>query len=218
MGVKPRHRRHSALRGQRPTSMLPGCTMLSRMKSPGIGLALVFAAALAACGDPNLLPPATEPIRQDTLVLWALTGTPILRPSAFDILRQTPARTDRTSEFDFAFDFRPDSLGDTVAVLIPRGWFGLSGDAGLLRLAANFDTLRLAPAEGYEFRKPVVFDTEVVVVVRSRPQTCNFGLQYGLYMKLQMIDFNRAEGWVRLRMNLDPNCGYRGLAPGIPSD
>jgi hypothetical protein len=192
--------------------------MFSRVKSPGIGLALVFAAALAACGDPNLLPPATIPIRQDTLTLWALTGTPILRPSAFDILHQTPARTDRTSEFDFVFDFRSDSVGDTVAVLIPRGGFGLSGDAGLLRLVANYDTLRLAPAEGYEFRKPVAFDPEVVVVARSRLQTCNFGLQYGLYVKLQMIDLNRAERWVRLRMNLDPNCGYRGLAPGIPSN
>jgi hypothetical protein len=191
--------------------------MLSRVKSPGIGLAFVFAAALAACGDPNLLPPATVVVQEDTLTLWALTGTPILRPSAFNILNQTPARTDRTSEFDFAFDLVPDSLGDTVAVLIPRGGFGLSADAGLIRLVANYDTLRLAPVEGYEFHKPVVFDFEVVVVARSRLQSCNFDLSYGLYAKLQMIDLNRAERWVRLRMNLDPNCGYRGLAPGIPS-
>jgi hypothetical protein len=192
--------------------------MLSRVKSPVIGLAFVFAAALAACGDPNLLPPATVVVREDTLTLWALTGTPILRPSAFDILHQTPVRTDRTSEFDFVFDLVPDSLGDTVAVLIPRGGFGLSADAGLIRLVANYDTLRLAPVEGYEFRKPVVFDFEVVVVARSRLQSCNFGLSYGLYAKLRMIEVNRAERWVRLRMNLDPNCGYRGLAPGIPSN
>jgi len=192
--------------------------MLSRVKSPVIGLAFVFAAALAACGDPNLLPPATVVVREDTLTLWALTGTPILRPSAFSILNQTPVRTDRTSEFDFVFDLVPDSLGDTVAVLIPRGGFGLSADAGLIRLVANYDTLRLAPVEGYEFRKPVVFDFEVVVVARSRLQSCNFGLSYGLYAKLRMIEVNRAERWVRLRMNLDPNCGYRGLAPGIPSN
>ena len=190
--------------------------MLSRVKSPGIGLAFVVAAALAACGDPNLLPPATVVVREDTLTLWALTGTPILRPSAFDILRQASVRTDRTSEFDFVFDLVPDSLGDTVAVLIPRGGFGLSADAGLIRLVANFDTLRLAPVEGYEFRNPVVFDH--VVVARSRLQSCNFGLSYGLYAKLQMIELNRAERWVRFRMNLDPNCGYRGLAPGIPSN
>jgi hypothetical protein len=160
-------------------------------------------------------------VQEDTLTLWALTGTPILRPSAFSILNQTPVRTDRTSEFDFAFDLVPDTLSDTVvdtvAVFIPRGGFGLSADAGLIRLVANYDTVRLAPVEGYEFRNRVAFDFEVVVVARSRLQSCNFGLSYGLYAKLQMIDLNRAERWVRFRMNLDPNCGYRGLAPGIPS-
>lgn len=190
--------------------------MFSHKQLPGFGLALALIAALAACGDPNLLPPATMPVREDTVTLWALTGTPIATASAFDIVRQVEVRTDRSTEFDFAFDFRPDTLGDTIPVLIPRGGLGLGEDAGLLRTTALFDTLRLAPTGGYDYRRAVPVDPEVVVIARSRPQLCNFGLQYPLYAKIQPVIISRTERWMRLRISIDPNCGYRGLGRGIP--
>jgi len=189
--------------------------MHTRKQLPLAGLALVCAAALAACGDSNLLPPATVRVTDDTLTLWALSGTPVSSPSAYDILDQLVARTDRTTLFDFAFDIRPDSAsGDSVPVFVPRGAIGLSEEAGLMRVRADFDTLLLAPAEGYETSRAVRVDSGYVIVAHSRYTTCNWGIQSGLYAKIEPITIDRASRSIRMRIAIDPNCGYRGLEAG----
>ena len=189
--------------------------MFSRLDLARAGLAL-FAATLTACGEVNYLSPASMPTYEDTVTLWAATGTAVELPSAFDLIGVTVVRTDRTNLFDFLFDLRTDSTGDTVAFLVPRGALGLSDDAGLQRVAARFDTLYLAPSGGYEFHAEVPVDTGTVLFARSRLQTCNFGLSYGIYAKLQPLVISRRERWMKIRFRLDPNCGYRGLGEGVP--
>jgi len=193
--------------------------MLRHLHLPRAGLA-AFALLLAACGDTNLLPPATQPTVEDTVTLWAVTGTAIDRPSAYDVIGAAPVRTDMGGTFDFLFDFRlaPGSTTDTVPVLVPRGADGMTDDAGLqLVVRARFDTLRVAPTGGYEFNQAVPVDTGSVLFVRSRLQQCNFGLSYGIYGKLQPLFISRTQRWIRFRILYDPNCGYRGLGPGVPT-
>lgn len=191
-------------------------TVFSHLHLPRPGLALLLAAALSACGDANILPPATVPVVVDTLALWAVTGTDVVYPSAFDLLNNQVVRTDRSADFDFVFDFVVDSVGDTVPVLIPRGGVGLTPDGGLQRVGVQWDTLRLAPSDGYEPRLPVRLDLGAVVVARSRMQPCNFGLSAGLYAKLQPLDIDLPNRRMVIRISVDLNCGYRGLEPGIP--
>jgi hypothetical protein len=181
-----------------------------------LGLALVFAAA-TACGDANLLPPAQLGVRDDTVTLWALTGTSIQLPSAYDVVLGTVARTDRTPDFDLAFDFVYDSLKhDTVAAFMPRGALGLSADGGLLQVATRFDSLYAAPGSGYDAYKTVFLDTTTVVVVRSRTQVCNFGISSGYYAKIRPLTISRTYRNIIMRLVTDPNCGYHSLQPGIP--
>ena len=187
-------------------------TVFSHLHLPRSGLALILAAALGACGDANILPPATVPSVEDTLALWAATGTDIIRPSAFDLLNNQVVRTDRSVSFDFVFDV--DSTGH--AVLIPRGGVGLSPDGGLQRVGVHWDTLVVAPSDGYESQQPVRFDLGAVVVARSRTQTCNFGLSAGLYAKLQPLDVDRPNRRMVIRILIDQNCGYRSLRTGLP--
>jgi hypothetical protein len=191
--------------------------MLSHMHLPRTGLALLALAATAACGNANLLPPANIPVAEDTVTLWAATGTAIALPSAYDVVLASPARTDRTSDFDFVFDFVRDTLtGDTVPALVPRGALGLSADGGLLRVSTKFDSLVTAPGSGYDAYKPVYLDTTSVVVVRSRSQTCNFGITSGVYAKVLPLAISVSFRKIILRLVVDPNCGYRGLALGLP--
>ena len=187
-------------------------TVFSHLHLPRSGLALLLAAALSACGDANILPPATVPSHVDTLALWAVTGTDIIHPSAFDLLNDQVVRTDRSANFDFVFDV----LGDTMPVLIPRGGVGLTSDGGLQRVGVQWDTLVVAPSAGYETHQPVRFGLGVVVVARSRTQTCNFGLSAGLYAKLQPLDIDLPNRRMVIRILVDQNCGYRGLQTGIP--
>lgn len=191
-------------------------TVFSHLHLPRSGLALLLAAALGACGNANILPPATVPSHVDTLALWAVTGTDLIHPSAFDLLNNQVVRTDRSANFDFVFDFAVDSVGDTVPVLIPRGGIGLAPDGGLQRVGVQWDTLVVAPPDGYETQKPVHLGLGAVVVARSRTQTCNFGLSAGLYAKIQPLDIDRPNRRVVLRILVDQNCGYRGLQTGLP--
>ena len=191
-------------------------TVFSHLHLPRSGLALVLAVALGACGDANVLPPATSPAHVDTLALWAVTGTDIIHPSAFDMLNAEVVRTDRTANFDFVFDIVVDSAGDTVPVLVPRGGVGLTADGGLQRVGVQWDTLVLAPPDGYGTHAPVPLSLGAVVVARSRTQTCNFGIAAGLYAKLQPLDIDLPNRRMVIRILVDQNCGYRGLQTGLP--
>lgn len=189
--------------------------MFNHMHLPRVGLAFAVAAALAACSDASLLPPASVEVAEDTITLWAVHGTPIGLPSAFDVLLNTPVRTDRSGDFDILFDFIADSVtGDTVPAFLPRGAVGLSADGGLQRVVALFDTMRVAPSTGYSAQAPVYLDLDVLILARSRTQTCNFGLTSGLYSKLQPMLIDRVTRSVLVRVAWDPNCGYRGIQTG----
>ena len=100
--------------------------------------------------------------------------------------------------------------------LLPRGAFGLSADGGLLRVATTFDSLVTAPGGGYDAYKPVYLDSTTVVAVRSRTQECNFGVSSGVYAKVVPLAISVSFRKIILRLVVDPNCGYRGLALGLP--
>jgi hypothetical protein len=183
-----------------------------------IGLTLACLAA-TACGDANLLPPATLGVRDDTITLWAVTDTPIQLPSAWDLVLGISARTDRTSAFDMVFDFVYDSLAhDTVPALLPRGALGLSADGGLQRMPTAFDSLFAAPVDGYDSYKTIPLDSTTVVVIRSRSQTCNFDIYSGIFAKAVPLAISRADRKIILRLVTDPNCGYHSFRPGVPGN
>jgi hypothetical protein len=184
---------------------------------PRPGLALFLAAALGACGNASTLPPATVPAVVDTLALWAVNGTDIIHPSAFDLLNNAVVRTDRSASFDFVLDFVVDSVGDTVPMLYPRGGLGLNPDGGLQRVAVPWDSLLVAPGDGYDAQLPVRLELGAVVAARSRTQVCNFGISAGLYGKLQPLDIDKPNRRMVIRILVDQNCGYRGLQTGLPN-
>jgi hypothetical protein len=178
---------------------------------PAALLALALCAVIAACDNPFQIPPATLPNSAGALTLFALTRTAIETPSAFDILGQTVARTDRTPSFDFAFDI-PDSLHDTVAVLIPRGALGLTRDGGLQIITKTpYDSIKVAPTSGYDSALKQKLAVGTVVVAASRGMQCNFGFIRPLYMKLQVTALDFTARSVTFNTLLDPNCGYISL-------
>jgi hypothetical protein len=188
-------------------------------------LAAVLLALPPACSNDLTLPPASLPVADQQITLYALTGTPVNTNSAYDMLNTIEVRMDQTTAFDFAYDLRFDSAygigkhGDTVAVLIPRGALGFVQDPGLLALPGvfNYDSLLLAPSSGYTRDSAVQIHEGDVLYAASRVQTCNFGFTLPHYAKLviQKIDLTALSTTIRL--SVDPNCGYRELGPGIPS-
>ncbi len=172
------------------------------------GLALLA----AACGDTTGLPAPFFTNVVDTVSLFALRGTAITQPSAYTLDAAHPVRTDQTTALDFAFDF--DSLG--APALFPTGAINLGQLSGLQRSTTPFNTITLAPTGGYIFDKSLALDTGTVVLVRSRPTTCSFGVTVSLYARLRVLSVDSTARRVDFEILVDQNCGYRGLEPGLP--
>jgi hypothetical protein len=181
--------------------------------------ALAVGAAVAACDNPFALPPATAPAIDKTFTLYSLTGSDVSAPSAYDMVYDTTVRTDRTYQFDFALDM-PDSLGDSIPMLIPPGGLGLSPDGGLQITTTPFDSLTFAPNSGYDQTARQLLKLGTVVLASSRTQSCNYNIAYPLYAKLQVLGIDPVARSVTFHMVLDPNCGYRSLVAdsALPSN
>lgn len=178
-----------------------------------LGIApLLLALAVIGCGDDDNLPDATEENVVDTVSLGSLVGTPITTPSGFSV-DVGAVRTDRTTEFDFAFNIEPSGR----PVFLPPTALGLppsnSADPGLQPRSESFDEITLAPNNGYLTEEPVPFAVGDRFTVRSRIGCSPLGLPR--YAKIEVIAL---EGHVvDLKVLANTNCGYRGLEPGLPS-
>src|SRR5689334_7972739 len=107
--------------------------------------ALAGAATTTACDSPLAIPAATDTNRIDTVTLFALRGTSLLQPSAYDVVGRVVAHTDRLEAFDFAVDIADDG----TALLYPAGTLGLAKDPGVLLTTAPFDSVVTAPLSGF---------------------------------------------------------------------
>jgi hypothetical protein len=169
--------------------------------------------ALFACRSPQSLPPAQFVNVVDTVTLYALSGTPFTTPSAYALPGPQVVRTDQTTGFDFAFNI--DTLGQPM--LVPGGALGLPKDAGLLRTGSTFESITQAVTEGYILDKPLVIVVGTVAFARSRVQTCLDGSKVSLYAKLRVLALNYGTRTITFQILVNQNCGYLGLAPGLPS-
>ncbi len=187
--------------------------MPSRRSSVVLAAAAIAVASLAlACGNTTGLPAASITNVVDTVSLYALRGTDIALPSAYTLEGALAVRTDQTTLFDFAFDF--DSIGEPA--LFPTEPLHLGTASGLQRVTTLFDAITLAPTGPYVFDKPLALDRGTIVLVRSRPTTCVFGPTVSLYAKLRVLAVNSTARRLDFEILVDQNCGYRGLAPGLP--
>ncbi|MGA2384628.1 MAG: hypothetical protein ABSG61_14470 [Gemmatimonadales bacterium] len=178
--------------------------------------ALAVGAAFAACDNPFALPPAISIPKDTTYTLFSMTGTPVFEPSAYDMVDSQVVRTDRTTYFDFVLDM-PDSLGDTIPLLLPPGALGLPRDGGLQISKTPFDSLNYAPDGGYDQAVGQRLALGTVLLASSRTQSCNYNIAHPVYAKLQVLAIDTGARSVTFHMVLDDNCGYRSLlADSVP--
>jgi len=171
------------------------------------GLALLA----AACSNSTGLPAAFFPNAVDTVSLYALRGTAITLPSAYSIQDRSTVRTDTTVNLDFAFDF--DSASKPT--LLPTAALHLGTASGLQRTSTAFPAITLAPSSGYILDSAVTVDTGTILYAVSRPVTCLVGA-VPLYAKLHVLSVDTAARRMQFEILVDQNCGYRGLALGLP--
>jgi hypothetical protein len=92
---------------------------------------------------------------------------------------------------------------------------------GLQKVSGSFDTVLEAPKDGYETDSALVMAPGEVVAVQSAhnfsSDLCAYSISPNIYAKITVDSVNLASRTLYLRMGLDPNCGFRSLADGIPT-
>ncbi|HJR63965.1 MAG TPA: hypothetical protein VJ803_09690 [Gemmatimonadaceae bacterium] len=176
-------------------------------------LVIAGIAALSACGDPTNIDATFETV-EDTLTVFAFTGTPINVPTALNTLEHIVVRAEAGTNFDVVFDI---DAGGQALILPPRVVSGI-GNAAVTRSDVAYDALLLAPTTGYVENEQVPIDPGDVIVVRSVAGACVGRINQFIYSKLAIDSVNLGNRTIHFRMRVNPNCGFRSFAPGIPRE
>jgi len=194
---------------------------------------LVGAGLLGACGDPTQ-PGVRIPVVEDTLMAFALNGTPRGAPSGLAVVGRissldgtaggVPAvlAVDGSQAFDIAFDV--DSAGDAVVYPLRLVVGDLAGPrrVGVREVATSYEALTRAPGGNYPTDSAyVVRPGEVIVIDADNPGYCQSigGIRTfatNIFAKLTVDRVTTAPRAVYFRVTVDPNCGFRSFAPGRP--
>lgn len=177
---------------------------------------LVVTVAALACSDPNTLPDASLTNAEDTLTIYAVSGTPVYQPSGYSATERRVVRLDQTTTADFAFQITPDGR----PILLPGALIGQPGgggiDPGFQAVDSTFEQLKTARVDGY-----LTLDTLDAVVgrvsyLRGRiAPSCYLGLP--TYGKLEVLVIDAEKRTMRFRVLVNGNCGYKSLEPGLPT-
>lgn len=172
--------------------------------------------ALAACSDANSIPEATFTNAIDTVVVYAISGTEVFRPSGYAMTQRNTVRLDNSSQADFGYDRTADGRD----VLLPGRMLGHPGiagvDPGLQHTALGFDDVTIAEVNNYKTLDSVFVAVGDVLYLRSRiPTNCFLGVP--TYGKVEILEFDEASRTIKFRVLANLNCGYKALTPGLPS-
>ena len=180
------------------------------------GPAFLAMLALAACSDASSIPDATFSNATDTVVVYAISGTDVFRPSGYAMTQRSSVRIDASSVADFAYDRTADGRD----VLLPGAMVGHPGvggvDPGLQHTDLGFDEIVLAEVNNYKTLDTVAVAVGDVLYLRSRiPSTCYLGVP--TYGKVEILEFDGTSRTIKFRVLANLNCGYKALTPGLPS-
>jgi len=182
-------------------------------------LALVAASlgvvTTASCDDPFALK-AESQVVTDTMVVYAMSGTPLGFPSALSTTFRTVVRVDPSFAFDVAFDIDAQSRVRLIPVRLVGGSATQTRQVGLQKLTVPFDQLLLAPGSGYTYDSVLVLGPGESAVIQALSERCALFVNQFLYSKLAIDSVFTASRLIRFHLVHDPNCGFRSFAPGVP--
>jgi hypothetical protein len=181
---------------------------------PGL-LVILTAAGLAACDDDSLPDPVFNNV-EDTVNMFAVSGTEVFKPSGYAMTERRAVRIDQSASTDFAFDITPDGR----PILLPGAMIGQPGASGVdpgLQISADpYDDITIALVNGYQTLDTVAAGVGQVYYLRSRiPSGCFLGVP--AYGKLEILNIDPDIRLVSFKVLGNLNCGYKSLLPGLPT-
>jgi hypothetical protein len=190
----------------------------------GLVAAMLAAATLLACGDPNA-PRANFSNYSDTLALYALNGAPPGAPTAVRLFGGVTlggtagVATDVGFSFDVAVDI--DEQGQLVLYTVRRIAAPFLGRhrVGIRRTSDAFDTITEAPQDDYMYDSLAVVSVGETVLIESADVDAARACVLGgvIYGKMIVDSVRASDRRVFTRVTANPNCGFRSFETGIPT-
>ncbi len=190
------------------------------MSTRTFALVLVASAlGLSACGNPTGIV-AQLPTAADSYTVFALTGTPASSPSALNTYLRSAVRVDGAANFDVAFDL--NATGGIIVYPVQKVVSSLTSTrtVGLKKVTGIFDSLAIAPTGTYLDSTVVAARGDIIVIQSRRNGTndaCQFDISPFIYSKIVIDSVATSTRTIALRAVIDPNCGFRSFAVGIPT-
>jgi hypothetical protein len=184
----------------------------------------LVAAAAGACGGPTQ-PPAKNATIFDTAGVYAFTGAPESGPTGVSTLTllglnfygPTPVRAVPGAHFDVVFDI----VNDTQAVARPPRNVGYTPtyNSGMQATLTPYDSMFTAPTLGYDDSMPMPIRAGTRFYMQSVASFCTAKFVIDSINFAPYDPITAPNGrTIYYRMVVDPNCGFLGLGPGIPTD
>lgn len=96
------------------------------------------------------------------------------------------------------------------------------GDVGLRKVDGTFESVQRAPTGSYPLNESLTVGVGEVAVIEARRNRqgdlCSFALSPNIYSKLVVDSVSTATNAIWFRVVVNPNCGFRSFAPGLPKD
>jgi len=149
-----------------------------------------------------------------------LTGTPAAYPSGLNTYARAAVRVDGNAAFDVAFDIDQDGHAILYPVQKIVSSLGGSKKTGLRKVAGEFGSITEAPSGTYADSAIVAAPGDVVIVQSTQNGAggaCAFDISPFIYTKVLVDSIAVDTKTIVLQTVMDPNCGFRSFAAGIPS-
>ncbi|MDQ6828070.1 MAG: hypothetical protein M3081_04300, partial [Gemmatimonadota bacterium] len=148
------------------------------------------------------------------LQVYALSGTPLAVPTALNTIGHSVVRAESSNSYDVVFDINGAGQG----LIYPSVVIGLFGRNGVIKSTTAFDALTVAPGTNYNDSTATTFATGDVLLIRASSPACQTALSPYVFSKLAIDSINTVTRTISFRMRVDPNCGFRSFADGIPKE
>ncbi|MBX3133147.1 MAG: hypothetical protein KF689_07165 [Gemmatimonadaceae bacterium] len=173
-------------------------------------------ASLSACGPDPFAPVADSPVVLTTFTVWAITGTPPPFPTAFSLPANSPLRLEPSGSFDIAFDITPEGklqiLPMGAVVSPPTG----PRPIGINVPGVSYQAITAAPRSGWNADSTIEVTVGQAFVLQVPSVICPFNTQQVLYGKFVAESIIVADRRIFMSARINPNCGFRSFADGIP--
>lgn len=192
-----------------------------RMRRGVLLAVLALVGGAAACEDPFEIT-ANYPNIDQSLEVWAITGSPASYPSGILMVapglpRASAARLDASgSLFDIAFDI--DTLGRLRVLPVGSVVAPITGTRVIQfqRPTQTYTAIAEAPRTGWTADSVLLVGQGQSFLVRVSTQYCQFDIRQDIYAKFYVDSIVPEDRRIKLRGRINPNCGFRSFLDGFP--